>query len=122
MVKTESKTAEKEVEQISSEQPTVEIREEVQPDVPETDETDLTPSSVKEETAAQEKREDPVSEERKEAENIVESTPDTAASSTSSEKKSEDTPDENFIETRYIKLKAPIMKGTIKLEKVAVKE
>jgi len=122
VVKTESKTAEKEVEQISSEQPTVEIPEEVQPDVSETDETDLTPSSVKEETAAQEKREDPVSEESKEAENIVESTPDTAESSTASEKKSEDTPDENFIETRYIKLKAPIIKGTIKLDELNTRD
>lgn len=126
-VQVESKTIEKEVEQTVSDQPKVEIPEEIQPDVSETDKTDLTPSSV-EETATQEQEAEPVSDDSKEAENVVASTPDTVESSTATEEKekekekettdkTEEIPD-NFIETKYIKLKAPSILGVVPLDQL----
>lgn len=117
-VEVENKVAEKEVEQISSEQ-TKETPEVAESGTPETDKTEPVAPTV-EETVTQEVEVTPVTEESKEDKSV----PDAAEESKATEEKSEEVEEtpENFIETRYIKLKAPVIKGTIKLDELTPKD
>lgn len=117
-VEVENKVAEKEVEQISSEQ-TKETPEVAESGTPETDKTEPVAPTV-EETVTQEVEVTPVTEESKEDKSV----PDAAEESKATKEKSEEVEEtpENFIETRYIKLKAPVIKGTIKLDELTPKD